>query len=903
MSSGLHEQKENATFRGQRLAAVPSDLLTMRNLVLIDLSANELTRFPGQLVAAEMLRLEVLHLQSNLLFVLEDILALSRAPRLRELNVLQNPLRLLDNRVYLLEALFFGASGCDEKQLRMVHKDSDLRTHAGLEPGDVPGIADATPNMSKRLGHHRHLVRSRSRGRHGHGPQHTTMRYVARLPRRCGFPMLQRLNGAWITDADVHAVEQERGRAVEYYLRDGHTASAARRTPSTLAPSKQASTDSDSRRSDGSRMTILEMLRRDARSTAVPSATVIHRFQIDVESADVIEEPPDVERASHDAPVAVAADDSNPESSSSSDGAGAAAASVDVIAAPPEQCDVIHRLFGRARRSASTLSPSPSPSRPARASQGAVDSLVEPVADDSEAAPSDPHENHEAAEEDGEPWSFPIATFDELSSDDRQYVRQRSKQTVTSILRRDDEFFASSVFLDCVAQAERSRRLTQHAVDALCPRSEQPEQPASLAAARLRETMETSFSREADEQHFAKLQAFRQSMASLRDRAMVLGDVLASDHAEQRQRTTRLLQQSHSEDVLGLNGSSSSSSGKRNARVVTSPEDDLATVARSLDDSLSRTKLRNAVDLANVLSDKKQEKRVLQLLLDADAKVIEEERVALEQALHRHRLDLIATNQFYGRGSTLDADRDWMRRAQRQSKITVRHHERAPERERERERKRFLGCADLVDVCSRRPGRSATGAPRRSRRSRRAAFDADQRLRPRATDWRSRLGSAPSRRWKRRRRTHCRTSTRTICSCAAPRYGNTPRATSQDSPRTETSSSSTRPSGRPCGRTRSTSCGGTCGGSCTKAPRRSRSAARSSSTRPCSVSDAPARAARSAVSRAWRQAGRRTRLQTRAPSRRTSDRQRHRLWQRHHRSALGAERGRRTRVVRNALGE
>ncbi|KAJ0393991.1 hypothetical protein ATCC90586_005249 [Pythium insidiosum] len=652
-SLGIHEQKENATFRGQRLAAVPSDLLTMRNLVLIDLSVNELTRFPGQLVAAEMLRLEVLHLQSNLLFVLEDILALSRAPRLRELSIQQNPLRLLDNRVYLLEALFFGAPGCDEKQLRMVHKDRGLRTH-GLEQADAPGIADATPHMSKRLGHHRHL-RARTRGRELH---HTTMRYVSRLPRRCGFPMLQRLNDVWITDADVRAAEQERGRSVEYFLRDGAAAAAARRSDSQ--PGKQPSAGSGGRRRvDGSRMTAMEMLRREARSTAVPSATVIHRFQIDVESADVIEEPQDaapgpLERPSGETPAT---------SETPSLGAGAAgdaaAVTVDMIAAPPEQCDVIHRLFGRPRRFSSALSPS----RQARASlnSSSVGARTEPAEDDGSSPNNNDgeSEDEESADADMDVWSFPIATFDRLSSEDRQYVRQRSKQTATSILRRDDEFFASSVFLDCVVQAERSRRLTQHAVDALCPRSEQGAPSSSQAAARLRATMETTFSRDADEQGFAKLRAFQQSLVSAEDKAKVLGDVLARDHAEQRQRTTRLLQSSHSEDVLGTS-----------AARMTSPENDLAAVARTLDDSLSRTKLRNAVDLANVLSDKKQEKRVLQLLLDADAKVIEEERVALEQALHRHRLELIATNKFYGRGSTLDADRDWMRRAQRQSKTT-----------------------------------------------------------------------------------------------------------------------------------------------------------------------------------------------------------------------------------------
>lgn len=67
----------------------------------------------------------------------------------------------------------------------------------------------------------------------------------------------------------------------------------------------------------------------------------------------------------------------------------------------------------------------------------------------------------------------------------------------------------------------------------------------------------------------------------------------------------------------------------------------------SIEDSLSRLKLRNAVDLANSLLDGKQQKRMMQVLIDADERVIEEERIATEQASHRHRLHLINSRKLH----------------------------------------------------------------------------------------------------------------------------------------------------------------------------------------------------------------------------------------------------------------
>lgn len=123
-------------------------------------------------------------------------------------------------------------------------------------------------------------------------------------------------------------------------------------------------------------------------------------------------------------------------------------------------------------------------------------------------------------EDPSEPWNYPISTFDTLGSEDRQYVRAKSKQS-GSTLERDDHFFASTIFLDCVAQAERSRRLTVRAVDLLsqqthtddqepehatrAPMNESqsmPSLPTCTAAATLVETMNAKFTKQLDRATF-----------------------------------------------------------------------------------------------------------------------------------------------------------------------------------------------------------------------------------------------------------------------------------------------------------------------------------------------------------------------------------------------------------------
>lgn len=228
-SKGVHEQQVSAGFRGEQLTAVPSDVLTLKNVIHMDLSVNQITRFPGELVASELLRLEVLLIHENLLFVLEDLLALSISPRLRELNLLQNPLRLMNNRIYLLEA-FFGMTGCSDSSLLMSYKDDDLkqRWHGGSRRGNV---------------------------------KLPSMKYCAKLPRRDGFPMLQRLNDQWITDGEIAQVECERGHAMTYFKPPAATSDRNRNSGIKYRSSgHKKKVDAPERHLDGSRMTVKQMV-------------------------------------------------------------------------------------------------------------------------------------------------------------------------------------------------------------------------------------------------------------------------------------------------------------------------------------------------------------------------------------------------------------------------------------------------------------------------------------------------------------------------------------------------------------------------------------------------------------------------------------------------------------------
>lgn len=120
-----------------------------------------------------------------------------------------------------------------------------------------------------------------------------------------------------------------------------------------------------------------------------------------------------------------------------------------------------------------------------------------------------------------------------------------------------------------------------------------------------------------------------------------VGDYYQSEHVLQKQRNKQMLSAQaaatashhHHHSSVALHSTASASTAA-------------AGVETTIEDSLSKLKLRNAVDLANTLLDPKQQKRMLQLLIDADEKVIEEERVTQEQTAHKYRLHLINARSY-----------------------------------------------------------------------------------------------------------------------------------------------------------------------------------------------------------------------------------------------------------------
>ncbi|DAZ97442.1 TPA: hypothetical protein N0F65_009893 [Lagenidium giganteum] len=606
----IHEQKISTGFSGRSLSAVPTDVLTLRNVIIVDLSHNQITRFPGAVVATELQRLEILRLQHNLLFVLEDILALSTAPRLRELDVRDNPLRLLSNRIYLLEVLF-RAPGCHGKPLIMAHKDAELKAH---------------------------------------GPREK-MTYATQLPRLCGFPVLMQLNGEWITSEQIAQVEVERGHAIEYYK------PPAKRYKMPLAMDRKKKNVATDRLFDGSRMTMKQMLRNEARSVAIPLPTVIEHYQFDVESA---------EQVTDDAPAIRPSTNNNNNIQDEQSQPTAPQRAMDKPFHEYDEPDFVRKLF----RSQEVLKPvttadqAPEETKSPKPATNQQSNSHGPAT----TPPHSPRTSTDSDEEDEElePWSYPISTFDRLGSEDRHYVRKKSKQSDVAI-ERDDHFFDSSIFLDCVAQSEKSRRLTVRAVDlllkddthhepqttrrlrkTLAASTSAPDMHSSTAASNLLESLNTKFSREIDRENLRKIEAFCAKRVDVNDVSVhagarepmdEIGDYFFSEHQAQRQRVNQMMQ---SLETPTSGAASTAPRGARNVAARAVPEE-------TIEESLSRVKLRNAVDLANSLLDFKQERRMIQTLIDADEKVIEEERVAQEQASHRHRLHLIAQRKFHSK--------------------------------------------------------------------------------------------------------------------------------------------------------------------------------------------------------------------------------------------------------------
>ncbi|KAE9362400.1 hypothetical protein PF008_g77 [Phytophthora fragariae] len=546
--------EDNASFRGLEFTVVPVRIFSLDKLRRLDLSVNGLTRFPGARVSLQLPNLEVLLLSENLLHVLEDVLALGSAPRLCELDVRDNPLRLSHNRLYLLEALLFhdADSILDEETLCELHRDEKLKNF--VSDSQVP----------KKL------------------------LYRSRLPRRGAFPMLQMLNGDWISDLESRQLELERGKTLAYFRSQtrGKVATARRRN-NHLTTAREIGIKVNERRFDGSRMTVKQMLRNEARSTAIPSPQVLKHYRIDTESCEEV----------HEASEKASELTNNSDASSEED----------------DEHALMQRLF-----------------RPLTWQRAGADESKEEAASDTQ-RPSGSSET--------EPWNYPISTFDDLPSDERQYVRYKSKH-VGGTLERDDHFFESTTFLDCVAQCERSRRLTIRAVDLLTqphstseissdlfPSRSTPCLPLSDAATTLTDTLTSNFTKQHAHESFQRVTDFQRRQVTVGGHRIdaEVGDYLSGEHIALRHKTNQL-----------LSGQAANESRWR---------DNAHGIEASLEESLSKVKLRNAVDLANTLGGGKEQKRLIQALIDADTKVIEEERVMEEHKAHRQRLRRINARQ------------------------------------------------------------------------------------------------------------------------------------------------------------------------------------------------------------------------------------------------------------------
>lgn len=162
-----------ADFVNRNITAVPEQVWAHHTLLHLKFAHNRIARFPGGIIAKELQRLQIIELQDNSLFVLEDLIPLAALPHLWKIDLRENPLRLLSNRIYLLERFF-----------QTVRKASVQVTAQ---------VAVIVPETIDRVTAYRRL-----------------------LPRCCGFPMLQFLNESWITDMEIEAVELELGWKFEY---------------------------------------------------------------------------------------------------------------------------------------------------------------------------------------------------------------------------------------------------------------------------------------------------------------------------------------------------------------------------------------------------------------------------------------------------------------------------------------------------------------------------------------------------------------------------------------------------------------------------------------------------------------------------------------------------------------
>lgn len=203
-------------------------------------------------------------------------------------------------------------------------------------------------------------------------------------------------------------------------------------------------------------------LRNEARSAGIPMARVIQKIQIDAENGDEVSLENEPQRSAKNSTR-------NGSTRASPLLVGVNKAVIEADEDKNEEQSTIHRLF---QPSASSVLQSSSIVSTAQR-QRSIGNLETTTKSTTQGGhPGADEDNGDDEEKELEPWNYPISTFDTLNSEERQYVRYKSKQIGLTI-ERDDHFFDSSVFLDCVAQAECSRRLTVRAVDLLSQQNHQ----------------------------------------------------------------------------------------------------------------------------------------------------------------------------------------------------------------------------------------------------------------------------------------------------------------------------------------------------------------------------------------------------------------------------------------------
>ncbi|ETW07411.1 hypothetical protein H310_01934 [Aphanomyces invadans] len=503
------------------LEQLPPSVQNLPWLVELDLSHNNMSRFPGESVAQCLTRLRVVNLEHNHLHCIEDVLALSRLPQLESLNVHHNPMPLVQNRIYFLEARHLLCI-TTSSMWRMCFFVGSVQSETATE-----------------------IERTRS-------------------CESCGFPMLQRLNGTDISHDDIATVEREMGRKLRY----------------DAAPPVAFEGDTGSaKKGKATRKTVKELHYKQSKSATFPAPTKVPllRYAID---GNTVPEPLYVD------------DDSD-------------AADLLRVLGDRVETEEMERLR-RELRLGLVLHDG-----------GGADATVPPTASD-------------VAVWEGATWNTTIQSFDSLANDQRCWVREKSKVATDASLK--DNPFEANVVLGNMIQAERSRRLTQRAVDVLTapawlshpngcgrgiPTAGAPSTGCS-AGDQLIERLNAQHTRRIVERNYKLTEAFCKQTFQVGSVALApdIRDVIEADHKHMQVANTKLMSKVAVKCDLPL--------------------------VDSIDLTLSRVRNDNAVESVVKSLNSKHEKRLVQALIDSDQQVVEEEVRRQRIQEHKDRMDVIA---------------------------------------------------------------------------------------------------------------------------------------------------------------------------------------------------------------------------------------------------------------------